>query len=281
MAQRAIIHIDQEKCNGCGLCIPNCPEGALQVIDGKARLVSDLLCDGLGACIGHCPQDAITIEQRQAVPYDERKVMATIVPQGPLVIKAHLEHLASHQQQEFLAEAVAYLGEHGIANPLLPTSHASTQAQPGGCACPGTQARDLRTERPAASLPPAHAGEIPSQLQQWPVQLRLVSPLASYLNNADILIAADCVPFAYADFHRSLLQGKIVLVGCPKLDDVSIYRDKLVQIFIAHTVRSVTYAHMEVPCCFGLCAVIKEAIAESGKSIAFEEVVISIKGRRL
>lgn len=229
MAKRKIIKIDETKCNGCGLCIPNCPEGALKVIDGKARLISDLFCDGLGACIGHCPQGAITIEEREAEKYDEKKVMANIVKHS---------------------------------------------------GCPGSRIMDLRGDSACGKkeeAPPA----LKSQLRQWPVQIMLVPPNAPYFKNADLLIAADCVPFAYADFHQQLLKGKILLVGCPKLDDIGYYQEKLSEIIGNNEINSVTYAHMEVPCCFGLIAPIKEAISSLGKNIPFEEIVISIKGAKL
>lgn len=189
MVKRKIIKIDEDKCNGCGLCISNCKEGALQVIDGKARLVNELACDGLGACIGHCPQGAITIE-----------------------------------------------------------------------------------ESPASSL---------SQFINWPVQIMLAPIEAPYFNGADLLIAADCVPFTYADFHADLLKGKVLLVGCPKLDDVGFYREKITQILKTNGIKSVTYAHMEVPCCFGLIDAIREAIRDSAKDIPFAEAIIGIRGERI
>lgn len=225
MTKRKIIRIDEEKCNGCGLCIPNCPEGALQIIDGKARLISDLFCDGLGACIGHCPQGAITIEERDAEPYDERKVMENIT------------------------------------------------------GCPGSKMMDFRAKR--AVEDDKSVGKTESQLRQWPVQIHLVPAFAPYLQDADLLISADCVPFAYADFHRDLLKGKILLIGCPKLDDLESYEEKLTEIFRNNKMKSVTYAHMEVPCCFGLIDIVKAAISASGKDIPFEEVTISISGEKL
>ncbi len=277
MSKRKIIKIDENKCNGCGLCIPNCPEGALQVIDGKARLVSDLFCDGLGACIGHCPEGAITIEEREAKKYDERKVMANIVKQGKNVVKAHLKHLKEHNEAGFLNQALAYLKEKGIDNPLVQVS-AEKPVLP--CGCPGTKVMDFRR----GNLP-EKKGRVStpqeSQLRQWPVQLALVPAYAPYLNNADLLIAADCVPFAYADFHEKLLKGKAVLVGCPKLDNLAAYKEKLAQIFEHNNIKSVTYAHMEVPCCFGLLGIIQSAISDSGKDIPFQEVIISITGEKI
>lgn len=272
MAKRKIIKIDEEKCNGCGLCIPNCPEGALQIIDGKARLISDLFCDGLGACIGHCPEGAITIEEREAQEYDERKVMANIVRQGKNVIKAHLEHLKDHNEKEYFKQAMDYLKEKNIEVPQ--------QEENLPCGCPSSQTMDLRKkEKPIQQEKNISKGLW--QLQNWPVQIMLIPPHAPYLDNADLLIAADCVPFAYADFHADLLKGKILLVGCPKLDNTEIYQEKISQILKHNHIKSITYAYMQVPCCFGLVSIIKQAISVSGKDIPFKEVVISIKGERL
>jgi ferredoxin len=274
MAKRKIIKIDQIKCNGCGECIPNCPEGAIQIIDNKARLISDLFCDGLGACLGHCPQGAITIEEREAEEYDERKVMENIVRQGKNVIRAHLAHLKEHGQAELLNQAKAYLKERGIENPLL--EEPSILHKHGASGCPGAEVMDFR-ERQVRAKGDVNAHR-ESELQTWPIQIMLVPPFAPYLNNADLLVAADCVGFAYADFHEYLLKGKTLLVGCPKFDDLEIYREKFTQIFKQNIIKSVTYAHMEVPCCFGLVSVINEAISLSGKNIPFKEVVISVKG---
>ena len=277
MAKRKIIRIDEAKCNGCGQCIPNCPEGALQVIDGKARLVSDLFCDGLGACIGYCPQNAITTEEREAEGYDENKVMANIVRQGENVIKAHLAHLEEHKQGGYLKQALNYLSQ-------FPASHGYSLSDTGNkksapCGCPGAKVMDFR-KKEEVSTKGKKASAAESQLRQWPVQIMLVPTSAPYLNNADLLIAADCVPFAYAGFHQDLLKGKALLVGCPKLDDVRVYEEKFVQILKNNNLKSITYAHMEVPCCFGLVGIINSAIASSGKTIPFKEVIISIKGER-
>lgn len=273
MAKRKIITIDEKKCNGCGLCIPNCPEGAIQIIDEKARLISDLFCDGLGACLGHCPQGAISIKEREASPYDEKKVMANIVKQGNNVIKAHLSHLKEHNELGYLKEANDFLKEKNISIP----SEDTTAHGHGGMSCPGLRMIDLRVK--TAKVTPDKV-KISSQLSQWPVQLRLVPAQAPYFDNADILICADCVPFAYANFHQDLLQGKILLIGCPKLDDLFLYEDKLKQVFKDNNIKSVTYAHMEVPCCFGLLPIIKEALNQSAKKIPLEEITITIKGEK-
>ena len=279
MAKRKIIKIDGTKCNGCGLCIPNCPEGAIQIIDGKAHLISDLFCDGLGACIGHCPQGAITIEEREAEEYDERKVIENIVKQGKNVIKAHLEHLKEHNQHEYLRQAIDFLKEKNIQVPFGEEKGYSEHAH-GFSGCPGSKIMDFRKKGETPKKEKAVSkGE--SELKTWPVQLMLIPPTAPYLNNADLLIAADCVPFAYADFHQDLLKDKILLVGCPKLDDTQIYQEKINQILRQNNIKSITYAHMEVPCCFGLVSIISEAISQSAKVIPFQEVIISIKGQKI
>jgi len=274
MPKRKIIKIDEDKCTGCELCIPNCPEGALKVIDGKVRLISDLFCDGLGACIGHCPEGAITIEEREATPYSERKVMENIVKQGKNVIKAHLDHLKGHGDTKHLMEATEVLKEKGIHISMDEKSHTHQHA---GGSCPGSKVIDLGKGKKSGARHPAPGTQIP-QLGNWPVQITLVPVFAPYFNGADLLVAADCVPFAYAGFHGDLLSGKVLLVGCPKLDDAEYYKKKLTDILKQNDIQSITCAHMEVPCCFGLVNLVKEAIAASGKTIPFKEVTIGIKG---
>jgi ferredoxin len=280
--KRQIITIDEEKCTGCGECIPNCPEGAIRIIDGKARLISDLFCDGLGACIGHCPEGAIGTETREAEAYDESRVMENIARQGANVISAHLAHLRDHDQGEYVRDALAYLVEHDIAVPpefLEPACRCgeSESAEPQFTGCPGSRVMDL--EAAAAGDEADRPSSRPSRLRHWPVQIMLVPPAAPFLEGADVLIAADCVPFAYADFHEELLRGKVLLVGCPKLDDARLYREKLAEMFVRNDVRSVTVAHMEVPCCFGMVKLVESAIADSGKSIPMETRMISVKGQ--
>lgn len=267
--KRNIIVIDENKCNGCGLCVPNCPEGAIQIIDGKARLVSDLCCDGLGACLGHCPEGAIMIEEREAVPYDERIVMENIIKAGPATIKAHLAHLREHGQNEYLAQAEAVLKARGIA---LPASDPAI----GQGGCPGMR---MAQRKPVAASSSASAAPHASQLQQWPVQLRLLNPDAPYFKSADLLVCADCVPFAMANFHGQLLKGKALVVFCPKLDsDLEEYVEKLAAIFKKQAIASVTVAHMEVPCCFGVGRIVSEAMKRAAVTIPVKDITITLEG---
>jgi len=234
MAVRKIVKIDESKCDGCGQCIVGCAEGALKIVDGKARLVKDSYCDGLGACLGACPVDAITIEEREADEFDEVAVE---------------KHLAESK------EAPAPL-------PLAP----------GGC--PGAAMR--RMQRPSPAAAGSEGGT--SQLSHWPVQLALVPPHAPFLQDADLLLVADCVPFAMADFHARFLRGRPVVIGCPKLDDPQSYVDKLAEIFRQASVRSLTILHMEVPCCTGLCGIAKAALDVSGVPVPVSEVTVSVNG---
>ncbi len=274
--KRKIIKIDEGLCNGCKLCVPNCPEGALQIIDGKARLISDLFCDGLGACIGHCPQGAITIEEREAEPYSEDKVMENIVRQGENTTRAHLEHLRSHGEDALYQQAVAFLKKKGLSNPC--ETGPAVHAHHGGC--PGSRIRELKPTAKASESTPSEAGALSreSNLQTWPIQLHLINPSAPYFKNADVLIAADCVAFSLPSFNTDFLKGKVLAIGCPKLDDGEAYADKLTAIFKNNDVKSVTVLHMEVPCCFGLVEMVKDAIQNSKKKIPLERVEISLQG---
>ncbi|MDZ7837923.1 MAG: 4Fe-4S binding protein [Actinomycetota bacterium] len=256
MAKRQIIKIDEQKCNGCGECVPNCPEGAIQLIDGKARLVSDLYCDGLGACIGDCPQGAINTEMREAKPYDENKVIKNIVKQGDRVIKAHLKHLKSHGQSQYLKQAQQYLHGQGIK------IEDETDDMEG-------QQDSEKAEEAMYSGPP--------KLGNWPVQINLVPPAAAFLQDSELLVSADCVPFAYPGFHQ-LLEGKVVLVGCPKFDDAQVYMEKFLQIFSQNRIKSVTVVKMEVPCCSGMVRLVQEAVKASGKTIPFAQMTVTVKG---
>jgi NAD-dependent dihydropyrimidine dehydrogenase PreA subunit len=272
--KRDMIYIDDEKCDGCGACIPNCPEGAIQIIDGKARLVGEALCDGLGACVGFCPRGAMTVEKREAEEYDESRVMANIVNQGMNVVAAHLKHLDDHAQTAYLNEGLEYLKEQGIEVPAY--KQPEEAAGQTACGCQGYKPPER--ERAAA----VQTGSLESALRQWPVQLKLLPAKAPYFQDADLLIAADCVPFAHGGFHSELLKGKAVIMFCPKLDQgIDAYVEKLAQIFKLNDIKSITIAHMEVPCCFGTLRVIEEALKMSGKDIPVEATVISVQGEVL
>jgi len=275
--KRDIIVIDEEACTGCGECIPNCPEGALQIIDDKCRLVSDLLCDGLGACVGHCPEDAMRVEKREAEPYDERKVMTEqIIPKGPNLIRAHLEHLKEHGQTTFLEQALQVLKERGMENPL-------ERQQPGevACACHAMKSGSFASaaeESGGAEL----RGARPSQLGQWPIQLHLVSPLAPYFKKRDVLLAADCTAFSAGDFHKDFLAGKSLIIACPKLDsNKEIYLDKLTALMDQSEINTLTVLIMEVPCCSGLLMLAKKAAEQARRKVPIKKVVLSIRGEVL
>ncbi len=274
--KRKIIKIDENKCNGCGKCIPNCPEGALQIIDGKARLISDLFCDGLGACIGECPEGAITTVEREAEAYDEKTVMEqNIIPKGTNTIKAHLKHLKDHKENKLLQIAIDVLKDNDIGIPDLNDQPA--QKPCGGC--PGTLAKLLNRMPDKKPETETVKGSIASELRQWPLQLHLINPMAAYFDNADLLISADCVPYAFGDFHRHYLKGKMVITFCPKLDNsMDVYIEKLTELFMRKNIKSVTIVRMEVPCCGGTEMIVRKALEASGKELDVKVDVISLDG---
>lgn len=235
--KRNIVTIDESKCNGCGECVTACAEGAIQLIDGKAKLVSDVSCDGLGACLGRCPQGAISIETREAADFDEAAVK---------------RHLASKPA----------------------AGHRSPPSPPQVCACPGSAVRQMHPRAPAATA----SAPQESSLGNWPVQLRLVPPRAPFLQGADLLICADCVPFAVADFHRRFLAGKGVLVGCPKLDDIDFYAEKIQEILRQAEPKSLTVLRMEVPCCAALAQIALAARQAADPHLPAEVIVVGIDG---
>lgn len=270
---REIIKIDEELCDGCGVCVPACAEGALQIIDGKARLISDLFCDGLGACITECPQGAITIEKREAEPYNESIVMETIVKGGENVIRAHLKHLKDHREFEYFAQAVDYLNNHNITIPLLDIE---PEKQNIG-SCPGSKQKSF-----SASEENQEPGVRYSHLTNWPIQMHLINPNAFHFINSDLLVAADCAAFAYGDFHKDFIKGKSLAIACPKLDtNKQIYFDKLLTLINESKVKSITVLIMEVPCCGGLYHLVEQAINNSERSLPIEVKVISIRGELL
>lgn len=253
MPVRKIIKIDEEKCNGCGLCVPNCAEGAIQIIDGKAKLVKDSYCDGLGACLGHCPQDALEIVEREAEDFNEEEAMSYVnslkrddKPQNVNINHHHTAGGCPGSRMMILKNR----GSSGDKNDFASVSGNDVEIR------------------------------IKPQLSQWPVQLSLVPVNAPYFNNSNLLVTADCVPFAYPNYHLDLLKGKAVVVGCPKLDDLEFYIEKLTQIIQNNNIKSITVAFMEVPCCSGIVHAVDMALKKSGKDIPVSKVRIGIDGSR-
>jgi NAD-dependent dihydropyrimidine dehydrogenase PreA subunit len=274
--KRKIIRIDEEKCNGCGNCVPDCPEGALKIIDGKARLVGELLCDGLGACVGNCPEGAIAVEEREAEPYDERKVMQNIIPQGPNVLRAHLDHLKNHGQTVYLQQAHAFMQEHSIATEGPPQA----DANPPHTAhrCPGSMPMNFSPKHDQDE----NLGSRHSQLTHWPIQLHLISPLTPQYRNADLLVAADCVAFAVAEFHRDHLKGRALVIACPKLDEgQEIYLEKLSALIDEAEVNSIKVMIMQVPCCGGLLHHVMQAARRARRKVPITCAVVGIRGEIL
>jgi ferredoxin len=271
MSKRKIIEIEEDKCNGCAKCISNCHEGALQIIDGKARLISDLFCDGLGACIGYCPEGAMKVIQRKAKPYDEKKVMIKhIIPKGKNTIIAHLKHLKEHNATKYYVQALEVLKEKKIKINLEENIMKNNFS--GGC--PGAALREFKDKKQSKN----NSTNQSSALKQWPVQLNLLPASAPFFDGSHLLIAADCVPFATANFHSKLLHGKIVAMGCPKFDNVKEYEEKLTDIFKENKIKSVTVAIMQVPCCNSLLSVVEQAVIKSKKKIPIITETVSING---
>lgn len=274
MAVRNIIEIDEELCDGCGLCVPSCAEGALQIIDGKARLVSDVLCDGLGACLGECPTGALTVIQREAVDFDE------------VAVEVHLGGSASHG------------GVPPSPMPLAAQTPARSAAMPlaaAGGGCPGSRVQVFgeAPSRPAPrviplqdrtpAMRPAQSEPLgmpsASRLRQWPVQLHLVPPTAPFFQGRDVLLAADCVPVAVADFHTAFLEGRGLAIACPKLDQhQDVYVRKLTSMIDEGGITSLTVAVMEVPCCAGLVRLAESALAAANREIPLKLVTVGIRG---
>lgn len=280
--KREIIKIDEELCDGCGLCIPNCHEGALQIIDGKARLVSDLMCDGLGACLGHCPVDAITIEEREAEPYDEIKVMSEIAKQGKNVVIAHLKHLKDHDEKAFLKQGIEYLEQHenelnlNIMEIINEVHGENNQHNHHHSSCPGSREMSFAASN---KLTPVDPNELKSELRQWPVQMHLLNPNAPYFRGADVVIAADCVAFALGNFHQKYLKGKSVGIACPKLDsETEVYVEKFTIMIDQAQINTLTVMIMEVPCCGGLLQMIKMAAGKAERKVPVKLIIVGIQG---
>ncbi|NLC71137.1 MAG: 4Fe-4S binding protein [Desulfuromonadaceae bacterium] len=261
---RNIIEIDEEKCDGCGLCVPSCAEGAIRIVDGKARLVAEKYCDGLGACLGECPRDAIRIIEKEVEAFDEEAAMV---------------HVRTQKKDDGGTPAAPSPPSSGCPSAQLMNfapNQAKEDAMPRGCPSANIHSFDgEKVDKDPAAAP------IPSALSHWPVQIRLVPPHAPFLKNADLLIAADCSPMAYGDFHRDFLKGKVVMMGCPKFDDMALYEERFQQIFRQAEIKSVTVLVMEVPCCQGLPALVKKTLKESGKEIPLEIVTVGLQGKIL
>jgi NAD-dependent dihydropyrimidine dehydrogenase PreA subunit len=297
--KREIIHINEELCDGCGECIPNCHEGALQLIDGKARLISDLMCDGLGACIGHCPQSAITIETREAEPYNETAVIQQMAARGKNTVIAHLRHLMDHGEHNLVREGVQWLTSNQDAlgfrveeitrvihtakmkrEALTIASMAPAAASTMG-GCPGSGTREILREEPPVQQgsPP---GEQSSKLRQWPVQFHLVNPAAGYFQGADLLLAADCSAYTLGNFHDVYLDGKSLIIACPKLDsNQEVYLQKLVHLIDQSRINTIQVLVMEVPCCGGLLRLVQQATKTASRKVPVKATVISISGEVL
>jgi Pyruvate/2-oxoacid:ferredoxin oxidoreductase delta subunit len=239
---RKIIKIDEELCTGCGDCIVSCAEGAIEIVDGKAKIIKDLLCDGLGACMGSCPENALEIIEREADPFDEEAV------------EVHLKQMKE--------------------------SEPAKTPEPMGCGCPSSHIQSFGTVSPCASanIPSKLEGSAESALTHWPVKIRLVPPTAPFLKGADLLVLADCVPAAYPSLHQDLLKGRVVMMGCPKFDDAESYIQKFTEIFSSSGVKSITLARMEVPCCSGMQVIVERALKASGAELPLNEVIVSTRG---
>ena len=253
--KRQIITIDEEKCDGCGNCVPACVEGALQVVDGKARLMKESYCDGLGACLGDCPQGALHVTTLEVDAYDEPGVLGYLQQTAPERVEQH----------------VAHLREHGIESSYTPAAKPQRVDIP---LCPSVQVRGW-DEEPMTKDEPAQ-GRVQSELRQWPVQLQLLPVRAPFFDGADLTLIADCVPFANPNMHADFVRGSAIAVGCPKLDDAQAYIGKVTQILQNNDIRSLKIAYMEVPCCRGLVFIAQQALKASGKEVPFEIVMVPI-----
>jgi NAD-dependent dihydropyrimidine dehydrogenase PreA subunit len=285
--KRQIIKIDEDLCTGCGLCIPNCNEGALKVIDGKVRLISDLFCDGLGACIGHCPEGAIELVEREAEAYNENLVIQELALKGKNTVVAHLEHLKDHGEFVYIHQAMEYLRENKIDVKFL-TENNQKKIQieelqhhhiHGSGGCPGSAQKSfggIQTHDLSVIT------DQPSRLTQWPIQLHLINPSAGYFESADILLSADCVAYSLGSFHEKYLKGKKLLIACPKLDDrQDVYLEKIRQLIDDSNINSLTVMIMEVPCCRGLLQMAKDALLNATRKIPVKMIKVSIEGKIL
>lgn len=285
---REVVRIDEDLCDGCGQCVTGCHEGALQIIDAKARLISELMCDGLGACIGHCPQGAITIEKREAEPYDEMKVMETMVSKGKNTVAAHLKHLSDHNEKGLLKEALEYLTDNEkklafTVSDVIPveakiTAPVAVHNFSHGEGCPGS--RVVSFDRTSVSGED-NGSYGRSELKQWPVQMHLLNVNAPYFRNSDLLLAADCTAFAMGDFHK-YLKGKSIAIACPKLDSgKEQYVEKITGLIDIAIINTITIMIMQVPCCRGLLQLVTAAKSAAKRNVPVKVIVIGPEGNVL
>ncbi len=278
--KRTIININEEKCNGCGQCITGCHEGALQLIDGKAKLVSELFCDGLGACIGECPEGAITLEEREAEAYNEYMVMERICKDGEKVIEAHLRHLYEHDEKEYIRQAVEYLDLNGIEIDLQSIFSENNKTE-SRCSCPGSAEENFKSGPVAINLNNQTEDDY-SELSHWPVQLHLINPISASFKGTDVVLASDCSAFSMGNFHSKLLKGKSLAIACPKLDsNKQVYVDKLISMIDEAKINTLTVVIMEVPCCGGLVQIANLAREHSKRNVPVKVIMISTRGKIL
>jgi len=296
---REIIRIDEGLCNGCGECVPGCPEGALKIIDGKARLVGDLLCDGLGACIGNCPTGALTVERREAEPYDEAKVMKSMIALGVNTVIAHLEHLKNHGEIDHIQIALSVVDEQEFdgkaeivrrwnemnenaadQSPGSPSVDAHVHVH-GSAGCPGIAARSFGSEARETVAVQAIAGApAASALSHWPIQMHLMNPDSPHFAGSDFVLAADCTAFSVGAFHPDMLKGKTLGIACPKLDQgQESYVEKLRALIDDAKINTLTVVIMEVPCCGGLLQVAEAAAAQASRKVPIKQIVVGIQGQ--
>ncbi len=280
---REVVKIDEDLCDGCGDCVPACHEGALQVIDGKVRLISDLMCDGLGACLGHCPQGAITIEKREAEPYNEIKVIENMMAKGKNTLIAHLKHLKQHDETEYLREGIKYLREneekldYDLEDVMAEVKDNNNRHMMHSGGCPGAGIMSFKRSETGAT--DGNAAMVKSELSQWPIQMHLINPMASYFQDADVVIAADCVAYALGNFHGKYLKGKSLAIACPKLDNgQEIYVDKIRSLIDDAGINTISVMIMQVPCCSGLLHTVKAAAGRAQRKVPVKYTVVGIQG---
>lgn len=265
--KRKVIRIDEEKCTGCGLCIPNCHEQAIKIIDGKARLINDAICDGLGACLGECPEGALTLEERETEPFDRKMVLENLMQKEAAAMEDHLKKLADGGDIELHKEYGSFLK-------LI-------KGEPTGQSCPGS-AHAVFEKKIAGTANIQQENTQQSALTHWPIQLHLLNPVADFIAGKDVVLAADCVAYSLADFHNRFLKGKILAIACPKLDhDIEVYAEKIRQMADEAKINTLTVIMMQVPCCRGLLQIALSALQKAARKVPLKAIIISTQGEVL